>query len=60
MRLDRYVGGVFLGFYALAFFLLVGLFVVFDAIGNADEYSNVLRKIPEMTGLAVGGVILRY
>ncbi|HET6204700.1 MAG TPA: LptF/LptG family permease [Planctomycetota bacterium] len=60
MRLDRYVAGVFAGFFSLAFFLLVGLFVVVDAIGNADEYLEAAREVPGMAGTGVVGLALRY
>jgi len=56
-RLDRYVVSVFLSSYALAFFLLVGLFVVFDAIGKMDEY---LERLGEFGGLQVVGLVAGY
>jgi lipopolysaccharide export system permease protein len=56
-RLDRYVLSVFVSSYALAFFLLVGLFVVFDAIGQIDDY---LERLGEFGGLQVVGLVAAY
>ena len=39
-RLDRYVAAHFLGSYALAAGLLVGLFVVLDAAGNLEDWME--------------------
>ncbi|MGH7152154.1 MAG: LptF/LptG family permease, partial [Planctomycetota bacterium] len=60
MKLDRYVAGTFAGFFSLAFFLLVGLFVVVDAIGSADEYLQTSKEIRGMHGADVAWLALRY
>jgi lipopolysaccharide export system permease protein len=37
-RLDRYVGGIFLGAFGVALLLVVGLFLIVDLAGNLDDY----------------------
>lgn len=60
MKLDRYVAGTFAGYFSLAFFLLVGLFVVVDAIGSADEFLQASKEIRGMHGADVALLALRY
>ncbi len=38
-RLDRYVGGLFLGAYATAFLLVVGLVLILNVAGNLDFFE---------------------
>lgn len=43
-RLDRYVTAHFLGSYALAAGLLVGLFIVLDAAGNLEDWMDASQE----------------
>jgi len=55
-RLDRYVGSLFLGGYATAFLLVVGLFLILSMASNLDDYLE-----PWPDGSRVPTVILlRY
>ncbi len=52
-RLDRYVLSLFAGSYAVAFFLVVGLFLILDLAANLDDYFSSNENGPSPGGLLV-------
>ncbi|MFT5831387.1 MAG: lipopolysaccharide export system permease protein, partial [Bacteroidia bacterium] len=50
-RLDRYVAELFIGSYAVAILLVVGIFLIVDMTGNLDEYMR-----PGKNGKAPGAM----
>jgi lipopolysaccharide export system permease protein len=56
-RLDRYVGWTFASSYAMALFVVMGLFVVMDMASNLDEY---LEPWPDGTSASSTQIALYY
>lgn len=56
-RLDRYVGWTFASSYAMALFVVMGLFVVMDMASNLDDY---LEPWPDGTSASTTQIALYY
>jgi lipopolysaccharide export system permease protein len=58
-RIDRYVLGMFIKNYLIAFMVLVGLYVVLDMVIAFDEFTQIKEKVGETGGVASSLGIVR-
>lgn len=60
-KLDRYVASYFITSFAVAFFFLIGINILFDALGKVDEFVAASKDLPvELQGSVISYVIRYY